>query len=275
MGDFLKNVFGGSKSESTSMPIDMTPGQFRALRPQLASAFRDLFQGDASTVFNLPQSEGPKVAPLSDVERAMLDRLANEGGTRQSLIESTLQGNFLPGQAGANPFLEAAIRAAQRPTQQALEETLSRTLPGRFTQAGQFVQPQGSSAFDRAAAIATRGAADAMADIATNLSFAGYEAERNRQQQAISLSQGEVDTMISKLQAQGLPRMIEDLGIERGLQEFQTRMAAMVELLRNLTAATSPTLGTVSQSASESMTGIVPALFPKGVGGGSAAKVTG
>lgn len=272
MGDFLKNVFGGSKSESTSMPVDMTPRDFRALRTPLASAFRDLLAGDAATMFNVPKVEGPLVAPLTDAERATLGQLGAEGGTRGNLIEKTLAGNFLPGQPGANPFLEEAIRAAQRPTVQALEETLSRTLPGRFTVAGQFVQPQGSSAFDRAAAIATRGAADALSDIATNISFAGYESERNRQQQAISLSQGEVDTMISKLQAQGLPRMIEDLGIERGLQEFQTRMAAMVELLRNLTAATSPTLGTVSQSASESMTGIVPALFPKGVGGGSAAK---
>jgi hypothetical protein len=89
-----------------------------------------------------------------------------------------------------NPYLARMIEAAQRPTIQALEETLSRTLPGRFTQAGQFVQPQGSSAFDRAAAIASRGAGDTMGDIAGRLSFDTYEAERAREVAAREAERG-------------------------------------------------------------------------------------
>lgn len=185
----------------------------------------------------------------------------------------------------ANPFLNAAIEAAQRPTLQGLEETLSRTLPGRFTQAGQFTQPQGSSAFDRAAAIASRGAGDAMADIATNLSFATMEAERGRQfeaqegarkresealtgelQRIFQGQQGErdrqneaagltsqvkaqeVDTLVKNLQAQALPRLIEEFGIERGMEVFNNRMNGLLSALGITAGVTQPTIAQQSKS---------------------------
>ena len=156
---------------------------------------------------------------------------------RQNLIEQTIGGQFLPGQPGQNPFLEAAITNAQRPTMQGLEETLTRSLPGRFTQGGQFIQPHGSSAFDRAAAIATRGAADASAGIATNMSAQAYGQERGLQQQAVQLGQTEVQTLIQNLQAQALPRMIEDMGIERALAEFSGRTNQLLQALQIATGA--------------------------------------
>lgn len=111
-----------------------------------------------------------------------------------------------------NPFLQSYIQAAQRPTQQALEETLSRTLPGRFTQAGQFVQPGSSSAFDRAAAIATRGAADALGDISTNISYQALEQARGREAESLGAE-------LARRGQQGL--QTQALGAQGGLQAQQ------------------------------------------------------
>ena len=216
-----------------------------------------------------PAYEGQLTAPITGAEQTGLGAVSGAAysPTRQGLIQQTQAGAFLPGQAQANPFLQATIQAAQRPTMQALTETLTRALPGRFTQAGHFTQPQGSSAFDRAAAIATRGAADAAGDIATNISSQAYDQERTRQQQAIQLGQGEVDTLVTNLKAQGLPRLIEDMGVERGLAEFNSRMQSLMQALQ--VAAGSPISQIANQSqstgSSESSKGIIPALIPRGI----------
>lgn len=270
----MGSLFGGSKSKSVSTPVDKTPAEFQALRGPFAATLRQLFQGSPDSVFNIPTSpaaqSGEMVAPITQNETAILEQLFNEGGTRRGLIEDTLSGKFLPGQAGSNPFLQAAIEAAQRPTLEGLTETLTRALPGRFTSAGQFIQPRGSSAFDRAAAIATRGAANAMADIATNLSFGVHEAERGRQQSAIQLGQQEVETTVKNLQAQALPRLIQDLGIERGLEEFRTRMAAMIDLMRTMAGVTSPNIATQTVSTGETKPNIAATLGGIAFGGSGA-----
>lgn len=210
----------------------------------------------------IPGYEGKLVAGLGSNEQALLDLLMEQqaggigvpgfGSAAQQLLGRTIAGEFLPGQSSSNPFLQAAIEAAQRPTLQGLEETLTRSLPGRFTQAGQFTQPRGSSAFDRAAAIATRGAADASADIATNMSFAGYESERGRQQDAATQLPGvttaEINSTIANLQAQALPRMIEELGIERGLEQFQNRMNTLLAVMGIAGGTTAPVIGQTSKS---------------------------
>lgn len=247
MGD----LFGGSTS--TSKPKDLTPPEFTALRGPFADVIKQLLgQAPGNPLTGIPSfgaaTGQPNVAPIGANEQTLLDRLMSEGAGRTDLLNQTLGGQFLPGQSGTNPFLQAAIEAAQRPTFQGLEEVLSRTLPGRFTQGGQFVQPQGSSAFDRAAAIASRGASQAAADIATNLSFGVHEAERGRQQEAIGLSQAEVETSIQNLQAQALPRLIQDLGIERGMAEFQSRIQAILQALQLAGGAAAPVVANEGKS---------------------------
>lgn len=273
MSDFFKMLFGGSDSKqvSTSTPTDMTPQAFKDLQNPFATELTKLMTAGGG-----PQYEGPLVADMGANEGNLLTQLMGQTGSgtsRNGLIESTLAGNFLPGQAGANPFLDAAIAAAQRPTFQGLEEVLSRTLPGRFTAAGQFTGARGSSAFDRAAAIAARAASDTAGDIATKMSFAGYDAERQRQQEAIPLSRAEVDATITNLQAQGLPRMIQDLGIERGMALFQQRTQQLLEIMKLIGGVTSPTIANTQQAVgtSETQKGVIPGLFPNGLGGGSKA----
>lgn len=264
-GSIGKALFGGSDSKQTSFsgPRDVTPKVFKELREPFANVLQQLFGAEeGDPLSGIPQFEGPLAAPLGQGEAEALDVLRGQlTGPRSDLINKTIQGEFLTPET--NPFLQAMIEAAQRPTLQGLTEVLDRTLPGRFTQAGQFVQPEGSSAFDRAAAIATRGAADALSDIATNIAGAAFESERGRQQEAIQLGQQEVETTINNLQAQALPRLIEDLGLERGLSEFQNRIQA---ILQALSVATGAPLTTIAQQSSASGTASSQRGITQGIG---------
>jgi hypothetical protein len=103
------------------------------------------------------------------------------------------------------------------------------------------------------------------------MSFQGYESERGRQQQAIQFSQQEVDKTISNLQAQALPRLIEDLGVERGIELFKARTQELLAALQSISSLASLNqVAGQSQSTGEntSFGGIVPALLPKGLQGG-------
>lgn len=311
-GNFPQTGGGGSSVTTT------TPAAPTSTNPN------DILNG-------IPTYQGPLTAGIGANEQTLLDQLMNQSGQgtgsqtagpsspAMEYLNKVLGGEFMPagstpGSLGAfadmfkgaqretgystdeiNPFLTAAIEAAQRPTLQGLEETLSRTLPGRFTQAGQFKQPGGSSAFDRAGAIATRGAGDAMADIATNLSYAtmeaergrqfeaqegarsrestalqdqlgrdftGTENERNRQNEAAGLTTTvnaqEVDTLVKNLQAQALPRLIEEFGIERGMEQFTNRMNTLLATLGIGAGVTAPVIGQKSESTTKP--NVMPAL---------------
>ena len=254
MGGVVDALFGGKTSKSSSTPIDMTPDEYKKLRSGFADQLTSITQSGG------PEYTGPLTTPITNNEQDVLAQLRSQAGDRTGYLNDVIAGKYLPGQQGSNPFLQAAIEAAQRPTLAALNETLSRTLPGRFTAGGNFVQPHGSSAFDRAAAIATTGAAQTMGDIAGKLSYEGYDAERTRQNQAIQLSQGEVDSMIKNLQAQGLPRLIEQAGVENGMKMFQDRIGNLTELLKILAGITTPTIGNVQTAESHESKGIIPGL---------------
>lgn len=207
-------------------------------------------------------------AQLGANEQAMLDQLMaqTQGGggkagapaMREAEMRKTMSGGYL----GKNPFLQQAIKAATRPIQQDLAIQLERSLPGRFTQAGQFTQPGGSSAFDRAAAIATRGAANAMKDVSGQIAFGAYESERNRQGQAVEqgqreqalateMRQTEVKNTLSNLQAQALPRLIQQHGLDLGMQEFRRQTDMLMNVLALITGVPGafPSAGTESRGS--------------------------
>jgi hypothetical protein len=190
---------------------------------------------------------------MSANEQTLLSDLMGRGQQSQDFINRTLSGEFLD---QGNPFMQQAISAAQRPTMQNLEETLSRALPGLFTRGGQMIQwnPEtgegGSSAFQRAAAIASRGAADAMGDIATKMSYQGYDAERNRQNEAVGMDQTQTKVMMDTLNAQALPRLIEQMGIENGMKEYQDRINSVLQVLQSAAQMTQPTIGQQATSTS-------------------------
>ncbi len=249
--------FGSSSSKQSSEPVDVTPKAFKKLQGPFADVLRQLIAGGGTGTVQggVPIAEGPFTAPVGGGEQQLLDQLlAQAGGTpigpSQTLLASTAQGDFLQ----SNPFLQSQIEAAQRPGLEGLEELLSRVLPGRFTQAGQFTQPEGTSAFDRAAAIATRGVAQANADIASQLAFQGFESERGRQQEAAialpQVTETEVNTLISNLQAQALPRLIEQFGLEAGTEAFNQQINALLQVLAITSGTTQAVIGQESKGSS-------------------------
>jgi hypothetical protein len=219
-----------------------------------------------------PAYEGPFVAPITQGEQTGLGAVSGAAydPNRAATLASTLRGDFLPGGAASNPFLSSMVQMAQAPILQNLSNLLTRDLPGRFVQAGQFTQPKGSGAFDRAAALAVGDTAGALGDVATKIYGDAYAQERGLQQQAIQLGQNEVDTLSKNLQAQGLPRLIEDLGVERGLAEFTSRMQSLMQALQIAAGAPIAQQGNVqtATSTSESQKGIIPGLMPKGLQAG-------
>lgn len=270
--DFLGNIFGGSQQQTKSQQTQSsqslgTSGSQATSTPSNINPFTSLFGGNLQNIVGslgggaaFPQYTGPTQPTMSGAQTGLLSLLsglgAGSGQGSQNYISQLLGGGFLPGQGGANPFLDAAITAAQRPTMQNLTQTLTQDLPSRFTQAGQFVQPNanqqgGSSAFDTAAALATRGAAQAMSDIATNMSMGAYNTERQLQQQGVQLAQGEVQTTIANLQAQALPMLIQQFGIQNGIQVFQTGIQQILQFLQTLGGISGPTPVQTSQSTSQ------------------------
>jgi hypothetical protein len=259
------DIFGGSSSKTTTNPRDVTPPELQALRsPFAVAANRLLGNTTGGGLSGIPAPSGPMSAPITAGEQAQLGALSADDPlqqARRSYLTQVMEGKFLPGQPGSNPFLQASIDAASRPILQGLQDLLSRELPGRFTQAGQFVNPRGSSPFDFAAARATGETANALGDIGTRLAFETQEAERQRQQEGVQLGQQEVQSLVTNLQAQALPRLIEDLGIERGQEIFKTRLQALLQALGVITQAPLQTIGTASQSKSSESKGIIPSLF--------------
>lgn len=268
MLNLLQDIFGGSQTQSqaTSTPENLTPAPYAALQQPLANAL------SSNLTNGLPAYSGPTLnTNLNANENTDLTNLQNSvapTSAANNLINNTINGQYL----NSNPNLQAAITAAQTPTIQALTNTLSTTLPGQFTQAGQFVQPNGSSAFDRAAALASQSAGNALGNIASTMSSQDYQNERTLQQGAVGLSQSQVSTAISNLQAQTLPTMIQQMGVTNALQLFQTNTNALLQLLQTIGGVAAPVIANATQSTStgDSTGNAFTSLF-----GGGTTKATG
>lgn len=289
MSDILKSLFGGSSSQqntqATSTPTNFTNPGLSGLAPDLSSFLNTVmtsFGRQAGNAGNPIGSATPTTqAGVSGQEGNLLSTINSQvgpGTDSAKYIKDVLSGSYLPGSPNQNPYLAAAITAAQRPTLDNLTQTLTQALPGRFAAAGQSIQPNspgstggGSSAFDNAAALAFQSAANTSTDIASNIGSDAYKSERQNQNVAAGLDQAEVDNTIKALQASALPRLIQQNGLDQGLALFQEQTKQLLDILKTIGAVQAPTLANTSQSTgnatSSTEKGIVPGLFPNGFSG--------
>lgn len=237
---------GTSSSSSSSAPEDLTPPEFRRLRPLVSETFEEFLRSGGG-----PEFSGPFTADITSAERDALGEIVRgvpgfEEASR--FVSERLSPDAL--RPESNPFLQASIRAAQRPVLEAFDEgTLARR--SQFTNAGQAVQE--SSPFARAQAIAERGLASELGDISTRL-VADERARQSRAvDQASALATARFDRAVRNLEAQALPRLIEQLGIDRGQEEFNRRIDVLMKILGMATGATEPSIGQRSESSSESV----------------------
>lgn len=250
MGGVSDAVFGSSGSGAQI--VDTTPKAFKKLADPVAQGIRGILDSGGG-----PTYEGPLAPTLTPEQLALLGQSYNASqNTASSQASQGYLGNVLSGQflsPQSNPYLQATIEAAQRPALAAFQEVTMPNIRAQFTNAGQQLQGQGSSPFMETQRQAERDLMNSLSDISTNIAGQNFQAERSRQQEAAALApqvqRQEVDQLVAGLQAQALPMLIEDLGIERGIAEFNQRINTLLAALQTGVQAASPSTQTIDGTA--------------------------
>lgn len=244
-----------SESESTSVTRDLTPEEFKGLRPEIRDAFSFLLS-QATSDFS---DSGPFVAPIGAEEQAALDAVNTTPTALESASEAAILRRLDPNRfrdIGSDPITQGVIEAATRPVIEAFneQELLDRAL---FTRAGQKL-PE-SSPFSRARAIATRGLTNTIGDIASRVVFGERERRGEEETQAIAAAAAKATADFGKkvevLKAKALPRVVEQFGLDKGREIFNDRLNTLKEILGVAGAIASPTLGSFSSGSSISVGG--------------------
>lgn len=255
---------GNSSSTTSNYTDPALSGLSGSLADTLKQVLSSFSQQTANAGNPIANSTAAPQAGVTPQEQQLLGNITQQTGPNTdsaNYIKQVLGGAFMPGSANQNPFLGAAITAAQRPTLDNLTQTLTRALPGRFTANGQLIQPNtgdqgGSSAFDRASALAFQSAANASTDIASNIGNNAYNTGISQMNTAAGLDQNQVNQTISGLQAAALPRLIQQNGLDKGLALFQQQTSNLLDFLKTIGTVQAPTLGSnaVSSSSGQSTT---------------------
>lgn len=234
---------------------------------------------------NNPNFQAPTasslVAPLTQQQIDLMNQAVNSvrPGSNPMMdaantqLTSTINGNYLDPKT--NPFLDAAIKAAQYSTQRQFEGTVVPGLLSRYTGGNQQVQGQGSTSFANEANTAALDYEQTQAGTAANMESANYTAERQNQLNAITqanqITTDQLNRVVTASQQAALPQLVQDLGIQRGIQAFNDRLNTVLEALRIAGGVSSPTVATSSTSSGNTNNGIGPTIGAlvgtKGVGG--------
>lgn len=251
----------GSKSSSSTSVRDRQAEEFTALRGPLADLLSgsmgditSLLSGDLSfgdSGFDVNQYRAGLGGAELDAFNALQAGAAGSpnDALRSDLIGQTLQGDFLSPEN--NPGLQDLIRY----TNQSINDTFNaEDLEQRsmFARAGQ-VLPE-SSPFATAQANLAGKRLDAIGKNVAQLTSGAYEAERGRQVQAVDQARSdaefEFNRQLEYLQATALPRLIDEVGFERGFEEFNNRVAVLAQALGLLGQVTAPALATTGETSS-------------------------
>jgi hypothetical protein len=241
---------GGGRQTSRQSTADILAQEYQQLRPYIADVFAQNLPGVGQQVTGGYQ--GPFTAQITPEEQALVNQLAGYTGAQ-----------ITPGQRAAEESRLATIRGERlTPTEQfqpwarAINEAFQEgTLQnvGQFTAAGQRVQE--SSPFARAEAISDRARADALSRVASDI----YQTERGYQEQAARAEEAvpgqraavnaqQIQSLVDRLSATALPRLIEEMGIERGMEEFQRQIEVMLSFLGLGVQVTQPATGAFGRS---------------------------
>lgn len=232
--------------------------------------------------------EMPAPAPM-DTVLGNLGRGATplqQAGTQNIL--DTLGGRYLSPES--NPFLAGTIKAATDPITQNWERNVMPNLRIGFSQAGQTISPFGSSPFDRATAMASNDYLNQIANTSANLAGANYQNERQNQLAALGLGnqatglqasaetqglgaqlgqqsqnlanrQNQTAELIQTLQSTALPRLIEQHGLDQGIQEYRNRLATLMQVLGMQVGVTGTSIAPYQSQAQQGQLGGVLAGF--------------
>lgn len=240
----------------------MTPAAYAGLQSPIAANLSSWFGG--GPVYTGPTSAGAPLtatgvtnpstysAPITGNESSLLSQIMGMGnngagtlnGTAGNYLGSVLQPNYVPNIINS-PTVQAAMSAAIRPLQASYQDVTLPNLKSQFVSNGAVLngpaQPgttgngAGSSAFDKAAAEAQTGLLNAEGQATGQIANEALQTGMNQQTQAATqapaLQTSELNNLISSLQAEALPRLIQQYGMDAGLQQFNNRVNSMLEAL--------------------------------------------
>ena len=234
--------FGFAKSDSETDTRDLTPFEFASKRGFVADTLAGQARG------NVPGIDGPFVAGITQGEKAGLNAFQQASfgpGGIGSSADSTLQGILSGSQS---PELQNVIDAAIRPVLEnaELQELRDRS---QFTGSGQKIQ--GSSAFAEDRMRSLRDTQRQVGDISSQIAFQDFQQRQAAQIQAAGLVSARLNDQREAISTLALPRLIEQLGIDKGNEELARRMQVIQESLLTLGDLGRPTLGQFSRSDSQ------------------------
>jgi hypothetical protein len=198
---------------------------------------------------------GTEQARLSDVERLTTTTPPTEQAA-SDLVRRILGGEFL--NPASNPFLQSTYDAAARPLMRNWEDVIMPNLRSGFTQGGHMIQS--SSPYLKAVEQAGTRQTENLADLAARIFGGAYGQERGLMQQAIpfgaDLGGQDLRRATIGLQLAGLPRQIEQMGIDKALEQFNrntglqltaTQIAGMLSQPQTVTTQTAGAPSTFQQ----------------------------
>lgn len=236
---------GGGESNSRSKSRDLTPREYVAERPFIAD-FGRTYQG--GTPYG-----GPLSAPLSGQEQTTLSGLS---GMRNPFGQDASREELLGTIQGKSPLFQNALQEAINAgmidiSRFAEDENLANR--ALFNRAGQTLSE--SSPFAMAQARSNQGVLDAVAKLSSDIRLPAMLQERQNQLAATGMLTQQEDAGLARqlqiLEAEGLPRMIQEQGISRGLELYKEQQARILAARSMLAQLTSPNLG--QKASSESM----------------------
>lgn len=270
LGDSGGDIPPQSKLEN----LDITPEAYKKLRPLIGNLFQNLLSGGtkgttsiSDVLSALGTATDTYTAPVTSGEQSALDQLiagitpSAGSDAATNLLTSTLNGDYL--NPDSNPYLAQTIEDAIAPLRQEYQNTILPNLRIGFTQSGQTINPNGSSVFDRASALASNEYLRNVQATATKIASDNYTAERDRQAAAVdqqsNYDTSTVNNLVSTLNAVALPRLIEQYGIDAGVEQYNTQMAQLMQLLGIGTTASG--VSNAGVQGSEASTGVLGSLI--------------
>lgn len=296
-------MFGGSQSSSYSSatPTNLQNPGFTALADPTAGGISSFFSPNSASenalgssfglnpfsVNGLPSSNGsnPLVAPLTGQQNSLVSAAGPLGLPGAGNINAALGVNAqqlnpnYPASLATSPQTLQAVNAAVNPLVQAFQNTTLPGLAGQFTAAGQRVNTAtanpgasnpnlegtgpGSSAFDRANAIAGTGLQTNVASTAAGIENSAYQTGLQQQSNAVNQAQqinsNQINNLLQSLQASALPQMLQQYGINQGLQLYQSQVGNILAALGLGAQAAQPAIAYNQTGTSQATT--TPSLF--------------
>lgn len=215
----------------------------------------------------------PLIAPMTSGQQYMLGRIGENAQTGFGGLTNA-QGMAREMMDPNSGLVSNAINMATNPMINAFNQFTMPSLRGNFTAMGHRLSApeamanantgSGSSAFENARN-------NAISNLQQNIGQVSGQIEQNflntGLQATAQLSQENLNQMISSLQQEALPQMLQQYGINQGMQLYQQQIQTILSALGVGAQAAQPAIGNVAGSHGSNTGGLGGLIGAQGLGG--------